>query len=194
MFKGKEEDPRVIGQKLNVSNIVEGSVRHEGSRVRITIELLRADTGLQLWSRTYDREINDIFSVEDETALAVASALQIKLSGIDARISASNSSTNPDAYQAYLQSEYFWARGRNQNDLNTALSYANSAIRLDDKYGPAWALRASIQIAMGSVGLVDASEAFRKAHEDARRAIDLNPDFAGGYIALAETLEFCSTT
>ena len=189
-FKGKDEDPRIVGQKLNVSDIVEASVRHEGNHVRITIELIKADSGVQLWSRTYDRAIGDIFSVEDEIALAVTTALRVKMSGSNARSSDANSDTNPDAYQAYLQSQYFLTRGRNRSDLDRALSYANSAISLDERYGPAWALRASVQIAMGTSGWVDASEALRKARDDAKRAIVLEPDFAGGYIALAKTQIF----
>src|SRR5215470_7942111 len=182
-FKGKDEDPRIVGQKLNVSDIVEASVRHEGNHVRITIELIKADSGIQLWSRTYDRAIGDIFSVEDEIALAVATALRVKLSGSNARFADANSDTNPDAYQAYLQSQYFLTRGRNRSDLDRALSYANSAIKLDERYGPAWALRASVQMAMGTSGWVDASEGLQKARDDAKRAIALDPDFAGGYIA-----------
>ena len=185
MFKGQNEDPRVVGQKLSVSNIVEGSVRHEGNRVRITIELLKADTGVQIWSHTYDREIKDIFSVEDEIALTVTTILRIKLSGGNSRIATSNPGTNPDAYQAYIQSQYFLTR-RNQIDLERALSYANSAIKLDGNYGPAWATRAAVQTAMFTSGVIDTSEGLRKAREDAKHAVLLDPEFAGGYIALAQ--------
>jgi TolB-like protein/DNA-binding winged helix-turn-helix (wHTH) protein len=80
-FRGKNEGMRDVGRKLGVANILEGSVRREGNRVRITAELIKADDGFQLWSQTYDREIKDIFAVQDEIALATTEALQLKLLG-----------------------------------------------------------------------------------------------------------------
>ena len=80
-FKGKNEDLRDVGRKLGVANVLEGSVRREGNHVRITAELIKADDGFQLWSQTYDREIKDIFAVQDEIALAATEALQLKLLG-----------------------------------------------------------------------------------------------------------------
>ena len=80
-FKGKNEDVRTVGQKLNVANVLEGSVRRDGSRVRITAELTKAEDGFQLWSEEYNTEIKDIFAVQDEIARAVTGALQIKLLG-----------------------------------------------------------------------------------------------------------------
>ncbi|HWO29652.1 MAG TPA: winged helix-turn-helix domain-containing protein [Candidatus Acidoferrum sp.] len=80
-FKGRNEDLRDVGRKLGVANVLEGSVRHDGNHVRITAELIKADDGFQLWSQTYDREIKDIFAVEDEIALGTTEALQLKLLG-----------------------------------------------------------------------------------------------------------------
>jgi TolB-like protein len=90
-------------RRLEVANILEGSVRSEGNRVRITAELIKADDGFQLWSETYDGEIKDIFAVQDEVALATTEALQLKLLGGNGQPGSSNlQSTDPEAYQAYL--------------------------------------------------------------------------------------------
>src|SRR6202008_1726373 len=103
-FKGKNEDLRSVGHKLGVANVLEGSVRKEGPRVRITAELIKADDGFQLWSQTYDRDSNDIFAVQDEIARAATQALQLKLLGSNGQPVSSNlRSVNPQAYQAYLQ-------------------------------------------------------------------------------------------
>jgi hypothetical protein len=139
-FKGKNEDVRAVGQKLGVANVLEGSVREEGNRVRITAALIKVDDGFQLWSESYDREINDIFEAQDEIARDVTAALQVKLlSPTASGNSAASQNTNPEAYQAYLQGQYFVARGQNKDDLEKALAYANQAVKLDANFAPAWA-------------------------------------------------------
>jgi TolB-like protein/DNA-binding winged helix-turn-helix (wHTH) protein len=191
-FKGKNEDLREVGRKLGVANVLEGSVRREGNHVRITAELIKADDGFQLWSQTYDRQINDIFAVQDEIALAATDALQLKLVGENGQPAASNlRSANPEAYQAYLQAEYFSGRGPNKEDLGKALAYTDTAIKLDEKYAPAWALRSSLQNAMAEGAMTDAPEGFRKARDDAERAIALDPTLASAYLALAKTQINC---
>lgn len=187
-FKGRNEDLRNVGRKLGVANVLEGSVRREGNHVRITAELVKADDGFQLWSQTYDREINDIFAVQDEIARAATEALQLKLLGGNGEPVPSNLRTaNPEAYQAYLQAKYFSVRGQNKQDLGKALAYTDQAIKLDEKYAPAWALRASVQDLMAEVGATDVTEGFRNARRDAERAIALDPALASAYLALART-------
>jgi len=187
-FKGKNEDVREVGRKLGVANVLEGSVRREGNRLRITAELTKADDGFQLWSQTYDREINDIFAVQDEIARAATEALQLKLLGGNGQPIASNLRTaNPEAYQAYLQAKYFSVLGQNKQDLSKALAYTEQAIKLDEKYAPAWALRSSVQNLMAEVGVTNVTEGFRNARHDAERAIALDPTLASAYLALART-------
>jgi TolB-like protein/DNA-binding winged helix-turn-helix (wHTH) protein/Flp pilus assembly protein TadD len=187
-FKGKNEDLRDVGRKLGVANVLEGSVRRDGNHVRITAELIKTDDGFQLWSQTYDREINDIFTVEDEIARAATDALQLKLLGGNGQPVASNPrSSNPEAYQAYLQAKYFSGRGQSKEDLDKALAYTDAAIKLDEKYAPAWALRASVQNEMAEYSLTDPTEGYRDARDDAERAIELDPALAAAYLALANT-------
>jgi TolB-like protein/DNA-binding winged helix-turn-helix (wHTH) protein/Tfp pilus assembly protein PilF len=191
-FKSKSEDVRNVGRTLGVANVLEGSVRHEGNRVRITAELIKADDGFQLWSQTYDREINDIFAVQDEIARAATEALEPKLLEGNRQPVASNlRSANPEAYQAYLQAEYFSERGPSKEGFGRALTYADTAIKLDAEYAPAWALRASVQNMMAESGLIDPTEGFRNARDDAERAIALDPTLASAYLALAATQISC---
>jgi TolB-like protein/DNA-binding winged helix-turn-helix (wHTH) protein/Tfp pilus assembly protein PilF len=191
-FRGKNEDPREVGRKLGVANVLEGSVRREGNHVRITAELTKVEDGFQLWSQNYDREIKDIFAVQDEIARAATEALRLKLLGTNGQPVASTlRSANPEAYEAYLQAEYFSGRGQSKEELDRALAYTERAIKLDEKYAPAWALRASVQNAMAEVALTDPTEGFRKARDDAERAVALDPTLASAYLALARTQIFC---
>jgi serine/threonine protein kinase/lipoprotein NlpI len=184
-FKGKNEDLRTVGQKLNVANILEGSVRQEGSHVRITAELTKVNDGFQLWSEEYDAELKDIFAVQDQIARAVAQALQIKLLGANATSApAEPKVTNPAAYQAYLQAAYFLNRGSNKANYDKALAYADQAIKLDANFSPAWALRSDVFASMAGDGFMDAGQGFRRAREDAEQAIALDPHSADGYFAL----------
>jgi TolB-like protein/DNA-binding winged helix-turn-helix (wHTH) protein len=185
-FKGKNEDLRSVGRRLGVANVLEGSVRREGNRVRITAELTKADDGFQLWSETYDREVSRVIAAQDEIALAVTGALQLKLlSANGTEIRVNTRTTNSEAYQDYLQGQYFIARGQDKEDLDKALSYAEHAIQLDAGYAPAWAQRSQVLNTLASVALIDNSDGFRRARESAEKAIALDPGLAAGYAALA---------
>jgi TolB-like protein/DNA-binding winged helix-turn-helix (wHTH) protein/Flp pilus assembly protein TadD len=185
-FEGKNEDLRSVGRKLGVANILEGSVRKEGSRVRITVALTKVDDGFQLWTETYDREINHIFAAQDEIARAVTGALQVKLlSPSSPELSPGSRSINPEAYQAYLQGQYFIARGQDERDLDRALSYADQAIKLDAKFASAWAQRSQVLETMARIGRSENAEGYRHARESAEKAIAFDPSLATGYLAMA---------
>jgi TolB-like protein/DNA-binding winged helix-turn-helix (wHTH) protein/Tfp pilus assembly protein PilF len=187
-FKGKNEDLREVGRKLGVTNVLEGSVRREGDHVRITAELIKAEDGFQLWSQTYDREINDIFAVQDEIAKSATEMLQVKLLGGNGQpVTSDLRSANSEAYRAYLQANYFLGQGHSKEALGKALAYADQAIKLDERYAPAWALRATVQTRMAGFSLTDITDGYRKARDDAERAIALDPTSASGYLALART-------
>jgi TolB-like protein/DNA-binding winged helix-turn-helix (wHTH) protein/Tfp pilus assembly protein PilF len=185
-FRGKDVDLRDVGRKLGVANVLEGSVRRDGNHVRVTAELVKTADGFQLWSQTYDREINDILAVQDEIAVAAAGALQLKLLGSTGQPLASTlRSANPDAYQAYLQAKYFAARGQDKEDLNKALSFTDRAIRFDPNYAAAWAQRSQVLETLSGLGLIESDEGFRRARENAEKAIALDPNLAAGYLRLA---------
>ena len=177
-FKGKTEDLRNVGKRLGVANVLEGTVRKEGDHVRITAELTKAADGFQLWSETYDRTIDDVFATQDEIARAVTEALQVRLlSANGAEVSASSRSKNPEAYQAYLQGQYFAARGQDKENLQKALSYADQAVKLDAGYAPAWAQRGWVLQALARVELIRDAEGFRAARESAEKATSPTAEF-----------------
>lgn len=182
-FKDKNEDLRTVGRKLGVGSVLEGSVSREGERIRIRAELVRTKDGFQLWSETYDRKIDDIFAVQDEIARAATETLQLKLSA--AKAPTRERTTNARAYEAYLRAQYFTTRGRDKASLDNALAYSEQAIKLDDKYAPAWALRSYVFDTMGDVGFIEPETAFRRARDDAERTIELDPNGPSGYLALA---------
>lgn len=176
---------RAVGHKLGVTDILEGSVRKAGDRVRISAELVKAEDGFQLWSETYDRKMEDILFVQEEIARSPTDALQFKLLGPKDAVNTREPSANVEAYDAYLRARYFTTRGRDKPDLDNALTYAEKAIKLDAKYASAWVLRSYILDTMGDVGLKEPAKAFLRAREDAERAIEVSANGAAGYLALA---------
>ena len=176
-FKGKNEDLRVIGQRLNVATVLEGSVRKEGHRVRITAQLIKVDDGFHLWSETYDRELNDIFAVQEEIARAVAGSLKVALLG-EKTATPSSRGTNADAYNAYLQGRYFLER-RSQENMDRALGYFEQAIKLDPGYAPAWVGLAMAHNRQAYFGYAPFDEGFRKARAAAEQALALDRSLAG---------------
>jgi len=186
-FRDRNEDLRSVGRKLGVSHVLEGSVRKERDRFRITVELTNTESGFQIWSQTYDHKINDIFAVQDEIAEAVSNALQIKLLGANgSSIPPTARRTNPEAYQAYLQGRYFQGRSESKEDLEKALAFANRAINLDSYYAPAWVLRSTTYNLMAGFGLIDNQEGMRRARENVQHAIALDPVLASAYLALGD--------
>jgi TolB-like protein/DNA-binding winged helix-turn-helix (wHTH) protein len=185
-FRGQNQDLRSVGRKLGVTDILEGSVRKEGDRVRISAELVKAEDGFQLWSETYDRKMDDIFAVQDDIAGTATRTLQLKLLGGNGATAATTArGVNAAAYEAYLHARYFVTRGRDKADLENALAYADQAIKLDARYAPAWALRSYVFDTMADVELLEPAVGFRTAREDAERAVELDSNGAEGYLALA---------
>ena len=185
-FKGKNEDLREIGRKLEVANVLEGTVRCEGNHLRVHADLTSTKNGFQLWSETYDRNIDDAFAVQEEIARAATRALKVKLLRAGNDVHSGNFRTsNAEAYQAYLQGKYFNGRGQGKEDLEQALAFTDRAIDLDPQYAPAWAQRSMVLSTMGYVAAMDNAEAHRRARHDAERAIALDPELADGYAALA---------
>jgi eukaryotic-like serine/threonine-protein kinase len=184
-FKVKNEDLRIIGQKLNVATVLEGSVRRQGQRIRISAQLVQVSDGFHLWSETFDRDLKDIFAVEDDVAKAVASALQLKLlAGRSPTTLTSSGTTNPETYEAFLHARYF-EHMQDEKSARKALLYANKAIELDPNYAPAYALRASIELQSGGMVWMDYPEAIERARRDTEKAIALDPNLADAYRVLS---------
>ena len=137
-FKGKEVSATEIGRQLNVSTLLEGSVRKAEDQVRITAQLIKVDDGFHLWSESYDRQLDDIFAVQEDIARAVAGALQVTLLPGDGAAGPSPEGVAPEAYTAYLEGRYFADR-LGEEDLRRAVERFERAIALAPSYAPAWA-------------------------------------------------------
>jgi TolB-like protein/Tfp pilus assembly protein PilF len=184
-FKNSTEDSRSVGQALGVANLLEGSVRKAGDRIRIGLELVRAADGSQIWSQTYDRDLKDVFAVQEEIARTVAQELRVTLLGSAAQAKVADSTANMPAYDALLQGTYY-AERRNPGDYQNAFDYFKQAIGLDPAYAPAYARLALLQQHYLNW---DATKAELKplqeqALANARRAVELAPDLTEAQVAL----------
>src|SRR6476469_4264832 len=138
-FKSKKPDSKSIGEKLGVSTLLEGTVRKQGDQVRIVAELINAADGTELWSRTFDRELKDIFAVQSEIAMAVATSLELTVLGANEK-SAHAATKSVEAHNAYLQGHFYFER-RNLEDYRKSVGFFDQAIHLDPGYALAYAER-----------------------------------------------------
>ena len=187
-FKGKNEDIRTIGQKLGVAYLLEGSVRKSADKVRITAQLIKASDGSHVWSETFDRDLNDIFKIQDEIANAVVSALKVKLLGNNS-IAARQS--NPDVFNLILQSKFYQNLGT-RDAYRKATDYAQQAVALDS--GDARALSELARCYSAESNVVDEPEISRaynvKADLAAKKAIQLDPYLSDAYGIYARILRY----
>ena len=182
-FKGKQVDLREVGQKLQVSSVLEGSVRKAGKRLRITAELVNAEDGYQLWSERYDRELEDIFDIQDEIARTIAERLEVALTGAEPAPLAARATDNIKAYEAYLKGRsLLYKRGRFILD---ALACFEQAVELDPDYALAWAGLADGRTTLGYFGMAEPHETMPQAKEAATRAVELDDSLAEAHCALA---------
>jgi TolB-like protein/Tfp pilus assembly protein PilF len=180
-FKGKDTPIPEIGRALGVAHILEGSVRKAGERVRITAQLVKAEDGFHLWSETYDRQLADIFAIQDEIAGAIANALQLRLVGQVA------GTGNLEAYDLYLQARTLIYK-RTLRDLQEARGLIDRALALDPDYAPALAASGELwqllSDGVSSYGDIPVLQADAAARRDLERALRLDPDLADAHAAL----------
>ena len=183
-FKGHTADIPTIGRQLLVANVLEGSVRRVGNHVRITAQLVRADNGYEVWSEIYDRELGDVFRIQDEIASSVVKALKLRLLG--GEVPRSTSAQNTDAYLVFLQGRAKMASQR-LPDIKSAIPDFQRTIKLDPGYGPAYVELATAKATVAEFEVTsDRMDAFSKAVDEAKllleRALALDPRNAQAYI------------
>jgi len=184
-FKDRKEEPKTIGEKLGVSTLLDGTVRKQGDRVRIVAELVNAADGIQLWTRTFDRELKDIFAVQEEIAEAVADSLKVTLLGTQENQN-QIATNNVEAHNAYLQGHFHLLR-RNVEDFRKAIGYYDQAIDLDPRYALAYAERGEAWAFMGDL-TGQRPTAYPKARSDAEKAVAIAPALAEARAALGWVL------
>jgi adenylate cyclase len=186
VFKGKEAGIPMVARELGVSSVLEGSVRRAGEHVRITAQLIETDTDSHLWSETYDREMKDVFAIQDDIARSIVDALQIALSPKERRALQNVATANASAYDFYLRGRrYFYAMSR--RDFLNAISMFERAIELDPKYAMAYAGLADTYSML--YRYADASQKnMLAARQASERAIELDPDSAEAQASLGIAL------
>src|SRR6266581_4381369 len=179
-FKGKSINTREIGEKLNVENVLEGSLRREGNRVRVTAELINARSGFHLWTETYDRELGGVFALQDEMARAIVDALKVKLTvSLPAR-----EQRNTEAYDLYLQGLFF-SNKSSEEDLRRALNFFQRAVEKDPTFGRAWTGIAKVWYFLADV-YVKPLDAYPASKEAVLKAIALDAKDAEAHCYLSE--------
>lgn len=169
-YKGRNEDLRTVGEALGVEHLLEGSVRKAGDRIRITVQLIKADDGFHLWSQTFDREVLDVFAVQDEISVAVARAMEVALVPEDPRIANARSTADARAYDLYLRASEALA-SRTREGVSFALEAFAEAAELDPGYGPPLLGRAEAAlVAQNNFGTLELLEAEAIADEALDRA------------------------
>ena len=181
-FRGERIDVREIAARLNVSHVIEGSVRRSGETLRITAQLIDAANGFHLWSKTFDRDVGDVFRIQEEIAERVVGGLR---GGDATEIRAEIPATKLSAYEAFLRGRHALATF-GPLSLTRAIEEFEACIAIDDTYAPAFAGLADA-LTSQSIGFSDhpAKESMGRAGEAARRALELDPDLAEGYLARA---------
>jgi TolB-like protein/Tfp pilus assembly protein PilF len=183
-FKGRNEDLREIGQVLNVAHILEGSVRSQGDKVRVTAQLIQVSDGFHLWSQTYDRDLSDIFAVQDDIAQQILVAMTDELMSGAAPAIAPAARTDISAFNLFLEARDLIA-SREASGMQRALALLNQAIEIDPTYAPAYASRAKAYTLLsdrpGSYGSIPAKEALTQARADVDKALALDSKLADAY-------------
>jgi len=187
VFKGQTVDIAEVGATLKVATVLEGSVRKAGSRLRITAQLVNVADGYHLWSERYDREMDDVFAIQDEIATTIADRLKVTLAGTSDESLVKPATENMEAYQLYLKGRYMWNK-RTKDGLEQAVEFFNQAIERDAGYALAYSGLADAYLVIGAYGHMPRPEARRKAQEAAEKAIELDETLAEAHTSRGQVL------
>jgi serine/threonine protein kinase/Tfp pilus assembly protein PilF len=187
-FKGKPQDIRSIGRELNVGTVLEGSVRKAGNHIRITAQLVSITDGYHLWTETYERELNDVFHVQEEISRSIASALKINLSTDQVARLKTFQTSNTEAYRLYLEGRHHWYN-RSESGFRNAADYFERAVQLDPRYARAYAGLADVYVQLDGWEFARPHDVMPKAKDYVNRALALDPTLAEAYVSLGAIYE-----
>jgi TolB-like protein/Tfp pilus assembly protein PilF len=186
-YKGKETDPREVGQELGVRAVLTGRVFVRGDRLVIKAELVDTGDGAHLWGEQYNRTLEDIFTIEEEISREISDKLRLRLDGDQKRKLTKRHTDKTAAYQLYLRGRYYWNK-RTEDGLKKGIDHFQQAIALDSNYALAYAGLADSYNLLASYSALPPSEAFKVAKEAAIRALQIDPSLAEAHVSLAATL------
>jgi adenylate cyclase len=186
-FKGQSVDVEELARKLGVSHVLEGSVRKAGGRVRITAQLIDGATGEHVWADRYDRDLEDIFAIQDEISKAIVSALKLKLLPEEKKAIEQRGTTNVEAYNLYLLARQYWVTGNHGDPRREerVMRICSRAVEIDPYYAQAWALLAIVQSSLRYVYGRDVDDGFAAAHT----AIAIDPTIAEAHLPMVRRLQ-----
>jgi serine/threonine-protein kinase len=183
-FKGASEDIRAIGEKLRVRTVLEGSVRRADTTLRVTAQLINIADGFHLWSQTYDREMKDVFAIQDEIARAIVNALKVNLGSEAGAVLVEPHTDNLDAYALYTKARYLWRR-KSSSALTKCIEYFEQAIALDPCYSLAYAGLADSYITLGYWNYLPPKQVFARARAAADSAVGIDDRLAEAHTSRA---------
>jgi TolB-like protein/class 3 adenylate cyclase/Tfp pilus assembly protein PilF len=182
-FKNRNTDLRLVGQKLKVGTVLEGSVRKQGRMLRITAQLINVEDGFHLWSERYDRELDDIFVIQDDIALAITEKLRITLFEREKAIIQKNPTKHTHAYDLYLKGRFHL--NRRGAGIKKGLAYFQQAVNIDPTFALAYSGMADAYSVLSFYGAMPPGEGMAKARQNAEKAIQSDPSNVEGFTALA---------
>ncbi len=181
-FKGKNFTLRQVGKKLAVHHVLEGSLRKQGNRIRITVQLVNVESGYHLWSEKYDREIDDVFAIQDEIALSITEKLLVTLLKKERDLITKSHTLNTEAYDLYLKGRFYLER--RGASLVTSLGWFQKAIEKDPEFALAYSGLADANLLLATYGLVAPKRVMAQAKQSAERALQLDPTLCQPYCSL----------
>ena len=183
-FKGKNADLTDVGRRLNVDTVLEGSVRKAGNRLRLTAQLVDVANGYQLWSERYDRQLKDVFEIQDEISAAIVEALKVKLLGDEQAVVVKRHTENVEAYQLYLKGRHHWHKW-NAAEFAKARECIERALALDPEYALAYYGLADVYLASAAIGLLPYKELLPQAKDALTRALTIDPELAEAWTLMS---------
>lgn len=190
-FKGKSLDLRIIGEQLSVSLILEGSIRKSGNKLRITAQLIKVADGFHLWSEKFDRELEDIFDIQDEISLAILNAVKIKLFGAEKNAVLKRSTDNPEAFELYLQGRFYFNKWSGASGFNKAIEFYRAAIAIEPEYALAYTGLASCYLNLWFFSHIPPEQSLPELTRSALLSLELDDELAESHLAVARMKMYC---
>ncbi|MCU0339190.1 MAG: helix-turn-helix domain-containing protein [Spirosomaceae bacterium] len=189
-FKGVNQDLRQTGRQLNVAYILEGSIRKSGNKIRITAQLNEVASGFYLWSERFDRDLQDIFDIQDEISLAILKAIKVTLLGTDKDALLKRYTNNPQAYQLYLQGRFYQNKFAGADTFHKAIDYYKAALDIEPNYAIAYAGMASCYLYLWFYRHLSPNVSLPKLKAAAEHSLRLDDEIAESYLAIARVKLF----
>lgn len=190
-FKGKSLDLRIIGEQLSVNLILEGSIRKSGNKLRITAQLIKVSDGFHLWSEKFDRELEDIFDIQDEISLAILNAIKIKLFGAEKDAVLKRNTDNPEAFELYLQGRFYFNKWSGASGFNKAIEFYRAAIAIEPEYALAYTGLASCYLNLWFFSHIPPEQSLPELTRSALLSLELDDELAESHLAVARMKMYC---